>query len=114
MNKYIEWEKYKLTIDKNNPFSNLYIVNKTDSFYIEPAFYTLLSNFKEMYSVEEYEKILKKMDELVNERHKIIFTYDFENPLTHKDGYIYLEFTDLTDQLGIIIDDKSRGSDYGD
>lgn len=114
MNKYKEWEHLKLVKDKDNPFSNLYYVNENDSFYIEPAFYTLLSNFKEMYSVKDYERILKKMDELVHERHKIIFAYDYENPLTHKEGYIYLEFTDVTDQLKIIIDDKSRGSDYGD
>lgn len=114
MIKYKEWEKYQLVNDKENPFSNLYIVNDTDSFYIEPAFYTLLTNFKEMYSKKDYERILNKMDELVNQRHKIIFTYDYENPLTHKEGYIYLEFLDITDQLKIIIDDKSRGSDYGD
>ena len=31
-----------------------------------------------------------------------------------KDGYVILEITDITDPLHIFVEDKSRGSDYGD
>ena len=31
-----------------------------------------------------------------------------------KEGFIYLEITDVTDPLHIYVEDKSRGSDYGD
>ena len=101
----------KLNDDK---FSLGYSLPGGETFYIEPAFYTQLINFKELYNEVGYKRIIKKMEELAKERKRIIFVYDFENPFLKKDGYIYLEFTDVTDSLGIIIDDKSRGSDYGD
>lgn len=109
-----EWKNLNVSVDKDNPFSFFATYENGDSFYVEPAFYTQLSNFKEMYSFEDYERILKKMEELVHERKRIIFTYDYEHPLTKNDDYILLEFTDITDLLNIYIEDKSRGSDYGD
>ena len=45
---------------------------------------------------------------------KIIFTANYETPQTEKEGFIYLEITDVTDPLHIYVEDKSRGSDYGD
>ena len=51
---------------------------------------------------------------LMKEKHHIVFTYDYENPFINIDNYIYLEFIDLCDKLKIYIEDKSRGSDYGD
>lgn len=111
---YNEWSSLKEIKDKNNPFSHLYELESGEQFYVEPAFYTQLINFKEMYSVDEYNKILDKMIELVKERKRIVFTYDFEHPLTNNDDFIYLEFKDVTDLLRIYIEDKSRGSDYGD
>lgn len=114
MNKYPEWNEYKLIVDKENPFSPLYELESGEQFYVEPAFYTQLTNFKELYSIKDYERVLDKMFELVKERKRIIFTYDFEHPLTKNDDFIYLEFKDVTDLLRIYIEDKSRGSDYGD
>ena len=111
---YEEWNKYKRLKDPNNPFSPLFELTSGEKFYVEPAFYTQLTNFKEMYSIKDYERILDKMIELVKERKHIVFTYDFEHPLTKNDNFIYLEFKDITDLLRIYIEDKSRGSDYGD
>ena len=54
------------------------------------------------------------MEELVKKNKKIVFTGNFENPLTEIDNYIFLEITDVTDHLQIFAEDKSRGSDYGD
>ena len=54
------------------------------------------------------------MEELVKKNKKIVFTGNFENPLTEIDNYIFLEITDVTDHLKIFAEDKSRGSDYGD
>ena len=45
---------------------------------------------------------------------KVVFTANYESPLTEAEGYIYLEITDVTDPLKIYAEDKSRGSDYGD
>ena len=45
---------------------------------------------------------------------KVIFIGDYETNTFEKDGYIVLEITDITDPLHIFVEDKSRGSDYGD
>lgn len=45
----------------------------------------------------------------------MIFTGEFEHPLTRADDeYIILEIFDITNRLQIFVEDKSRGSDYGD
>ena len=54
------------------------------------------------------------MEEVVRKNKKVVFTADFENPQTEVEGYIYLEIHDITDPLCIFVEDKSRGSDYGD
>lgn len=112
--KYIEFENLEEIKDKDNPFTNAYKLKDGSIFYVEPAFYTQLSNFKESYKEEDYKRIVDTMIKLASERKKVIYTYDFENPFTKKDGYIYLEFIDICDYLNIAIEDKSRGSDYGD
>jgi|SRR5574344_342801 hypothetical protein len=111
---YEEWNNLEQIKDPDNPFSRCFVYPGGQVFYIESAFYTQLSNFKEMYSIKDFQRIVKKMAEIVMERQKVIFTYDYENPLTHKEGFILLEFGDVADSLRIFIEDKSRGSDYGD
>ena len=54
------------------------------------------------------------LDAMVRKEHRIIFTADFENPWITRDGFIYREISDITDPLLIFVEDKSRGSDYGD
>lgn len=111
---YEEWNNLKQVNDPNNPFTPCFVLPSGEEFYVEPSFYTQLTNFKEIYSIDDYHRIIQRMNELVIERKKVIFTYDFESPFIHKEGFIYLEFLDITDSLKIMIDDKSRGSDYGD
>lgn len=113
MNEIIEFNNLKKIKDKNNPFSFCY--EYLDSiFYIEPAFISQLLNLKEMYSETDYQNIVNKMLEIAKKNKRVVFTYDFEHPLTKIEDYIFLELTDLTDLLKIYIEDKSRGSDYGD
>ena len=54
------------------------------------------------------------MKNTVKRLKKVIFVGDFENYFTEKDGYTYLELIDITNKLKIFVEDKSRGSDYGD
>ena len=110
---YPEFSHLILKEDKNNPFCNLYYFPTGESFYIEPVFYTQLKGFKQHYK-DEYSKILKRIEEVVLRNKKVVFTGNFDNPLTEVEGYIYLEITDITDPLKIFVEDKSRGSDYGD
>lgn len=110
---YPEWENLKVIEDKNNPFSTLYELESGERFYIEPAYYTQFINFLQILP-QHHDAIVNKMRELVILNKRVVFTLDFESPLTHVDGYAYLEITDVTDPLGIYVEDKSRGSDYGD
>ena len=99
--------------DEHNPFSYLYFYETGESFYIEPAFYTQLIGFKEQHA-DRFPEILDRIREIVLKNKKVVFTANYETPLTEADGYIYLEITDVTDPLKIYAEDKSRGSDYGD
>ena len=110
---YEEFTKYNLVLDKNNPFCNHYVLDSGEEFYVEPAFYTQLMGFKEQHK-ERFGEILNRIKEIVLANKKVVFTANYESPLTEAEGYIYLEITDVTDPLKIYAEDKSRGSDYGD
>ena len=110
---YEEWSDLATLIDKDNPFSTLYELSSGDKFYIEPAFYSQLQGIKAHFP-QSYCLIINEMNIIVKNNHNVIFTSDFENPLTKKDGYIYCEIEDITNKLGLIVDNNSRGSDYGD
>ena len=113
MNDYVEFAHLKKEVDPNNPFCALYFYESGESFYIEPVFYTQLMGFKDHFK-DQFHLIIEKMEELVKKNKTIVFTGNFENPLTEVDDYIFLEITDVTDPLQIFVEDKSRGSDYGD
>lgn len=113
MKQYEEFKHLKQLEDKNNPFCSLYETESGARFYIEPAFYTQLLGFKEQRK-DDYPKIINKLFELVEKNRHIVFTASYEYPQTEVDGFIYLEVYDITDPLCIFVEDKSRGSDYGD
>lgn len=113
MKDYEEFKHLRREVDPNNPFSALYFYESGESFYLEPVFYTQLMGFKDHFP-DKFHLIIEKMEELVKKNKKIVFTGNFENPLTEIDNYIFLEITDVTDPLQIFAEDKSRGSDYGD
>ena len=116
-NKYPEFEKLTIIEDKSNPFCVLFEYDTGDRFYIEPLFYMYLQNFKVQYP-KEVDRVLLEMENIVLKNHRVIFTgmdEEFEeDPVTKADGYIILTLFDITDKLGIYIENKSRGSDYGD
>jgi len=111
--KYEEWSNLKEKEDKENPFCTLYEYQNGDYFYIEPIFYTKLQMMF-IHHPNKKQTILDKMEEVVKKNHKVIFTGNFENPQTLNDECIILEIEDITDPLNIFVEDKSRGSDYGD
>ena len=111
---YEEFKQYKYVKDNKNPFCNHYVLDDGSSFYVEPVFYTQLQGFKDRHPIEKYNEIIDKMIALVKRNKKVVFAGNFEYPQTEVEGYIFLEITDVTDPLRIFVDDKSRGSDYGD
>lgn len=112
---YEEFSHLKEVKDNSNPFCNLYYYEDGSCFYIEPVFYTHLKGFRDLRGEEDYSRILKAMEEVVRKNKKVVFTGNYECPQTVTgDDFIYLEVTDITDPLLIFVEDKSRGSDYGD
>ena len=111
---YLEFEKFKYVKDNNNPFCNHYVMEGGEDFYVEPAFYTQMHGFKDRHSEKDYQRIVDRMIEVVKKNKKVVFVGNFEFPQTEVEGYIFLEITDITDPLKIFVEDKSRGSDYGD
>ena len=111
---YEEFSKYKLVVDPNNPFCKHYVLETGEEFYIEPVFYTQLQGFKDRHDISNYNKIIERMIEVVKKNKKVVFVGNFEFPQTEVEGFIFLEITDITDPLQIFVEDKSRGSDYGD
>ena len=113
MKDYEEFKELTREVDPHNPFSAFYHLKSGESFYLEPVFYTQLMGFKDHFP-DKYHLIIDRMIELVKKNKKIVFTGNFDHPLTEVDNFIYLEITDVTDSLQIFAEDKSRGSDYGD
>ena len=110
---YPEFNQYKSWTDPAFPLCNAYENELGDKFFIEPAFYqSLLGYLGKTDGVVPL--ILKEIDRLVKEKHKVIFTADYECPLIKKDDYIYQELVDITDMLRLTWVDDSRPSDYGD
>ena len=73
-----------------------------------------INEFNDASSEEKYQMIIDSLLDRVRKNKKVIFIGDFETNTFEKDGYIILEITDITDPLQIFVEDKSRGSDYGD
>ena len=112
---YEEFKEYKQIVDPNNPFCACYVLDNETKFYLEPVFYTQLHGFKERHTLEDYQRIIDRIIEVAKKNKKVVFVGSFENPQTEvSDDYIFLEITDITDPLQIFVEDKSRGSDYGD
>ncbi len=113
MKNYPEWASLLLIKDERNPFSTLYQNEDGTMFYIEPIFYTQLQEFFKHYP-DYSTTILEEMQRIVHNNKKVVFTGDYDAPLTHCQDAIYLEIFDITNKLQIFVEDKSRGSDYGD
>ena len=110
---YEDFKQFKLEEDPANPFTPHFIIDDETDFYMEPVVFTQLQGFKERHP-DKYQLIIDSIIKRVKSLKKVIFVADFENYFTEKDGYIYLELLDITDPLKIFVEDKSRGSDYGD
>ena len=110
---YEEFNNYEIRYEKEYPFTPHIIIDSETDFYLEPMVYTQLQGFKERHP-DKYELIISSLIERVKRNQHVVFVGDFESIMIELEGYIYLEITDITDPLQIFVEDKSRGSDYGD
>ncbi len=113
MKNYPEWQDRKVLIDLRNRFATCYENDDGSLFYIEPQFYTYLQGYKALRE-ERYQDILDQMDKIVRKNRKVVFVGQDDNPLVECEGAIYLSAMDIADSLQVLVEDKSRGSDYGD
>jgi hypothetical protein len=110
---YPEFGQYKSFTDPLNPLVNAYETKNGHVFYVEPGFYYALQGLQEKRR-DDYPKILLEIEKTIAENPKVVFTGNFDSPFIDKEGFIYREISDITDPLKIFVEDKSRGSDYGD
>lgn len=110
---YPEFGQYKSYVDPTNGLVNAYKSEEGHLFYVEPGFYYALQGLKEKRR-DDFSRIMQAIDNVVKNNPKVVFTGNFETPFIDKDGFLYREISDITDPLKIFVEDKSRGSDYGD
>ncbi|MCI2068078.1 MAG: hypothetical protein LKJ88_00670 [Bacilli bacterium] len=116
MKNYVEWADRKRLIDLKNRFSTLYQNEDGTMFYIEPVFYEALEYFKQI-KPERFQDILNEMDRVVKKNKLVVFVGDEEDPITIIDDgvkAVYLCIHDITDPLGIFIQEKNAKTDYTD
>ena len=113
MKHYEEWKDRKILIDMRNRFATCYQNDDGSIFYIEPQFYTYLQGYK-MLRPESYDLLLKEMDRVTRLYKKVAFIGQEDNPLVEAEHCVYLTAMDIADKVNVFVEDKSRGSDYGD
>lgn len=110
---YEEFKSYQRILNPLTKFAHGYQLPDGKTFYIEPWFYTQFTRLEERFP-ERVSDLVAVMIEKVNRYHHVVFTRDYQNTIIKDERYIAIEIDDLIAQTGIIIDDISRGSDYGD
>src|SRR5574344_1216174 len=107
---YPEFSQYKSIYDKSNPLCNVYETKTGGVFYVEPSFYAGLMGFKEK-RFGGFPAILTRIDEIIERNQNGVFVGDYDHPFVNKEGFIYHEIQDITDPLGVFVEDNSRPSD---
>lgn len=110
---YSEWQQYQKHNDAKSTLCPGYILNEEARFIMEPGFYTQLKNLKPLFP-ERYNEVINAINNRVKKNKRVFFTVDADSPFIFLKDYIYLEITDILNPLKIFVEDKSRGSDYGD
>ena len=113
MKHYPEWKELQFEVEKTNSFTAKFIYPNGDTFYVEPVYYYKLRSLYQHHS-DRFNEILLEMERIVHKYHKVVFINDEDEEITEVDGAVYLTIQDVCDPLQIFVEDKSRGSDYGD
>lgn len=108
------FSKYKKLIDlTNDKYSSAYRAKKDHLFYIENAFNDAFSRLEQIYP-NDFNLILKELEKTIEKNKIVVFCLNDEmTPIIRPDA-IYITLYDLADSTNCNIENKSRGSDYGD
>ena len=98
-------------IDLRNKIAKCYKNKDGSIFYVEPGFYKAFEALKNIYP-DRIDDVLRKMDELTSSNKKVVYVSDPDDPLVIVEKAKYITIFDLTDSIGLLLEDKSRGSDY--
>ncbi len=109
---YSEFAALERIKESATTFARGYIV-ESGHFYIEPWFYTQLTRLFERYP-DYLTKLVEYMLELTKKHTFTIFTRDITNPVLKDTKYTLIEIDELIHHFDLLVDDNSRGSDYGD
>lgn len=113
LKQYPEWNNLKEEFDSKNPYSAKYVYPNGDIFYVEPIYYYKLKSFESHFE-NKLVDILNEMERVVHKYRLVVFINDEDEEISDVEGATYLTIQDICNPLQIFVEDKSRGSDYGD
>ena len=113
MKHYPEWKDLKFELEKTNSFTAKFTYPNGDTFYVEPIYYYKLQSLYQHHE-NRFNEILEEMERLVHKYHSVVFINDEDEEITDIEEAVYLTIQDVCNPLQIFVEDKSRGSDYGD
>lgn len=110
---YEEWRNYNQMVDLRFKEVKCYKNEKGNLFYVEPSFYSGLQKLKDLYP-DRYQDFLDEINSIIEKNKVSIFCIDMDEAIVDLKDAKYVSIEDIANSLKIIIDFKSRGSDYGD
>ncbi|HOE54392.1 MAG TPA: hypothetical protein PK460_04630 [Bacilli bacterium] len=109
---YSEFKHLKRVSNPRTAFARGYLFEEGE-FYIEPWFYTQLTRILERFR-NEHDEIMDVFFNIARKEKYVLFTRDINEPIFDDENYLLVEIEDIIEGAKLIIDDNSRGSDYGD
>ena len=107
------WNDLKKVVDPNNPYTPCYEYENGERFYVEPVFLLQLEGVKQ-FVTERFDDVILEMERLVKKNKLVVFIGEEDNEITEVENAIYLTVQDVCNPIRVYVEDKSRGSDYGD
>ena len=109
---YSEFKHLKRVSNPQTAFARGYMFGDGE-FYIEPWFYTQLTRILERFP-SEHDNVMAVLFNIARKGKYVIFTRDINEPVFYDEKYILVEIEEVIEGAKIIVNNISRGSNYGD
>ncbi len=107
------FSKFETLIDlQNSKYAQAYRY-KNNTFYIENNFNEVFSRLEKILP-DEFELIKKELFNQIEKNKLVVFCINEEYTPIYRPDAIFLTLIDLANKVNVDIENKSRGSDYGD